>query len=64
MAVKLLTPEQAAEQLSIQAQTLAVWRVTKRYDLPFIKVGRAVRYSPDAIAEFLESRTVSPGSVE
>ena len=36
----LLTEAQAAELLGIRPQTLSVWRSTKRYPLPYIRVGR------------------------
>ena len=55
----LLTTKQAAELLSLSENTLEVWRTTQRYPLPYIKVGRAVRYSRAACLEFLKSRTVA-----
>jgi excisionase family DNA binding protein len=58
-APELLTRAQAAEFLGIAAQTLACWATHKRYPLPYIKVGRSVRYSRDALAEFVRSRTVN-----
>jgi len=36
--------------------TLAVWRCTKRYDLPYIKVGHTIKYDMDDLIAFLESR--------
>ena len=42
---RLLTPAEAAEQLAVPKQTLAVWR--HRGVAPaFIKFGRTVRYDP------------------
>ena len=40
---KLLTEAEAADYLSVEPQTLCAWRCTRRYNLPFIKVGRLVR---------------------
>ncbi len=54
---KLLTPERVAELLGVTTQTLAVWRCEKRYNLPYVKVGRLVRYPQSAVAEFLSERT-------
>jgi hypothetical protein len=48
-----------AETLGVKATTLAVWRSTGRYNLPYIKVGRLVRYRVSDIAEFLISRTTN-----
>ncbi len=49
--------KQAAEALGVRATTLAVWRSTGRYDLPYIKIGRLVRYRVNDLAEFLARRT-------
>jgi excisionase family DNA binding protein len=54
---KLMKPEEVAEMLGVTVPTLAIWRCTKRYPLPYIKVGRSVRYSEDSVREFLRSRT-------
>ena len=57
----LLTPDETADLLRMNTGTLAVWRCTGRYDLPFIKAGRRVRYRQADVERFLESRTVNPG---
>ena len=54
-----LTPRDAAEYLGIAESTLAVWRSNKRYKLPYIKVGRLIRYKLSDLDAFIESRTVS-----
>ena len=54
----LLTREQAADFLGIKPQTLAVWHTTKRYNLPFIKVGSRVRYRRSDLERFLNERTI------
>jgi hypothetical protein len=51
--------EQAAFVLGVKTPTLAVWRSTGRYNLPFFKVGRLVKYRISDLAEFLASRTAS-----
>lgn len=53
---RLLTPAQAAEILGVTHQTLAVWRSTGRYNLPFVKVGRRVMYRLTDIQGFIEER--------
>ncbi|MBF0141754.1 MAG: helix-turn-helix domain-containing protein [Magnetococcales bacterium] len=57
----LLTPYQAAERLGVTRLTLANWRCTSRYDLPFVKIGRAIRYKPESIQAFIEKRTRGQG---
>lgn len=47
----------AAAALGVQANTLAVWRSSGRYSLPFIKAGRSVKYRISDLAEFIASRT-------
>lgn len=58
MGTILLSPQQAAEYLGVSVNTLEVWRSTKRYNIPFIKVGRLVKYRKTALDAFLESRTI------
>lgn len=51
--------KQAADALGVKATTLAVWRSTGRYNLPYLKVGRLVKYRVSDLAEFLVRRTAS-----
>lgn len=60
IANRLLTPGETAERLGTTPGTLAVWRATRRYALPYIKVGRAVRYRECDVESWLASRTVRP----
>ena len=60
LAAPLLTPEQTAEMLGVAVQTLNVWRSTKRYPLPYVKVGRTVRYRASDVQEYLDRATVRP----
>lgn len=52
----LLTPRDLAKVLCTSEQTLANWRSTGRYDLPFVKAGGVVRYDAKDVARFIESR--------
>jgi excisionase family DNA binding protein len=52
----MLTPEQAADYLGVKPQTLAVWRSTARYAVPFVRVGRLVRYRKADLDRFLDRR--------
>lgn len=40
----------------VATSTLAVWRCTGRYDLPFLKIGRNVRYRLGDVLDWMESR--------
>jgi excisionase family DNA binding protein len=54
----LLSNEEAAKYISVAPGTLDVWRCTKRFNIPFIKIGRLIRYRKSELDAFLESRTV------
>lgn len=61
----LFTRPQAAEYLGVRPQTLACWATTGRYGLPFIRVGRAVRYRKADLDAWLANRTaVSTGEAD
>jgi hypothetical protein len=44
MYSELFTRREAAAYLGVCEQTLAVWKCTRRYELPFVKIGRLVKY--------------------
>lgn len=58
----LLNEVQAAAILDTSVGTLQVWRSTGRYKIPFIKIGRNVRYKRADLEAWIESRTRSTGS--
>jgi excisionase family DNA binding protein len=60
----LLNEKEAAEFLHVSAGTLSVVRCTRRWPLPYIRVGRAIRYRLSDLEAYLESRTVCPSSAE
>lgn len=55
---ELLSTHQASIYIGVSLGTLEVWRCTKRYQIPFIKVGRLVKYRKSALDDFLAQRTV------
>lgn len=58
----LVDEKAAAELLHVSPGTLSVWRSTGRYALPFVKIGRSVRYRLSDLNAWLESRTQSNGA--
>lgn len=48
----------AAEYIGVTPRTLEVWRSTKRHVIPYIKVGRLVKYRKSALDAFLEQQTI------
>ena len=53
---KLLTPRDVADRLGIKIQTLAAWRTSQRYPLPYVKIGRLVRYRIENVLGFERQR--------
>tara|TARA_R110000868_G_scaffold256516_4_gene513255 strand:+ start:2270 stop:2491 length:222 start_codon:yes stop_codon:yes gene_type:complete len=52
----LLTPLQVAELLGVSSGTLAVWRSNGTCQIPYIKIGRCVRYKRSVVERFLEQQ--------
>ncbi len=59
-----LSASQVAAALGVTTGTLAVWRCTKRYQLPFVKIGRKIFYRSEDVNAFVESGTFCKISVE
>ena len=57
---QLLTANLAAEFLGVAAATLANWRCSGRYPIPFLKVGRSVRYRKSDLEAWVATRTFTP----
>ncbi|MDG1074055.1 MAG: helix-turn-helix domain-containing protein [Methylophilaceae bacterium] len=58
----LLDEQQAAITIDVTPGTLSVWRSTGRYNLPFIKIGRKVRYRRADLEAWLTARTHANGA--
>jgi hypothetical protein len=60
LSSRLVSEREAAEILGLKNHsTLSVWRCTRRYALPYTKIGRAVRYRVADLEAFISSRTVA-----
>lgn len=59
-----LTPEQTAQVLGINKSTLSIWRSVGRYNLPYQKSGRLVRYPLNELAKFIANSTYGTASNE
>ena len=59
---ELLDDKAAAAVLDVTPGTLSVWRSTGSYALPFLKVGRKVRYRHSDLLAWLEKRTPETGA--
>lgn len=56
---ELLTTDQVATALGLSSRTLAAWRSSRTNSLPYLKTGSRVRYRPQDVATWLESRVCS-----
>ncbi len=54
----LLTPAEVAKILGVRPTTLANWRSTGRYDLPYVKLGSVVAYRPEDVRAWVAKRVV------
>ena len=51
----LINEHEAARILGLKVSTLRRWRYAGKPDLPFHKIGSAVRYDPLVIRDFIEA---------
>ena len=57
----LMTPRDAAVYIGVKINTLAVWRMTNKCGLRYLKLGKAIRYRKDDLDEWLASKAVDKG---
>jgi excisionase family DNA binding protein len=50
----LVDRDTAAKFLGVKKNTLAEWAVNNKYPLPYVKIGRLVRYRMSDLEAFLE----------
>jgi hypothetical protein len=55
---KMLSRKEAAEFLGLRENTLAIWAIKKRYDLPMYKVGKNIKYKITDLRKFQEGRSI------
>jgi excisionase family DNA binding protein len=60
----LLTEAEAAEWLGLSPLTLRKWRCLGTHPLPFLKIGKTIRYCESDVLRFLESHMVVPLTLE
>ncbi len=55
----LLRTKEAADFLGIPARTLENWRCNQRYNLPYIKIGRLIRYRMIDLVAWINSSRIT-----
>ncbi len=58
MSIELLTAEEVSKLTGLSVETLAQWRSQKR-NIPYLKIGRLIRYSQRDVQVWLDSCRVS-----
>ena len=53
-----LTPYEVSKLIQVSQGTLAVWRTTKRYNIPYVKIGGKVLYPVGSLYSWINSRVV------
>jgi excisionase family DNA binding protein len=56
---KLLTVDQAAEQLGVKPATIRSW-ILKREKIEVVKVGRLIRIKESSVRKFIDQNTIPP----
>jgi excisionase family DNA binding protein len=54
---RLLTVNETAERLGVKACTIRAW-ILRRKHLPFVRLGRSVRFAPEVVEAFIERNTI------
>lgn len=63
LRASLLTRKEAAAYLGVKEQTLACWACAGRYQLPFVRIGRLVKYRLEDLNRFIsENMTGGEGN--
>lgn len=55
---EFLNRTEAAKYLGVKYNTLSVWGIKKKFNLPYVKIGGLVKYRKEVLDKFIEERTV------
>lgn len=61
MPTQLMTPAEVAQYLGVSIDTLANWRYLRKGPA-YVRQGRIVRYSTDALAAWISTNEVTAGA--
>ncbi len=61
--LQLIDTKGAAKILDVSPHTLDVWRATNRYPLPFIRIGRKIRYRLGDLLAFIDNNVCNDGGL-
>ncbi len=58
LPANLMTPKEVAELLNVKVERLAIC-ITGEPTIPFIKLGRCIRYDPRAVQAFIDGNVAN-----
>lgn len=56
---KLLSSKETARILGLSSRTLDVWRCNGKIHIPFVKIGRSVKYRLSDIESYIQQQTMT-----
>ena len=57
---RLMTRKEAADYLGVKARTLEIWASTGRHRIPYVRIGREVRYRKSDLDKVIDRLMVTP----
>lgn len=64
MQESLLSSEEVAEYLGVTKWTVNRWRCGESVNLPFVRIGRVVRYKISDVKQFLKAHYTKPEKIK
>jgi len=61
---RLLSERETAHRLGMRPNTLAHWRISGLQPLPYVKIGRSIRYRIADVEAFIEARRTGAGTFD
>lgn len=58
----LLTRKEAAEYLNITLNTLCRWMKKDTYEMPYVRIGKSIRYRKEDLISFVDRHVVKSGN--
>lgn len=55
----MVCTKEAARMLGLAEVTLKMWRSRNKSPVPFVRVGKAVRYSVESLREYIARNTIT-----
>ncbi len=60
MVDRLLSRHEAATYLGVKTRTLEIWASTGRHRIPYVRIGREVRYRQSDLDQLVDRLLITP----